>query len=166
MKTQFWIFVILLVFTACKRWQHKYPEDTERTKLTPNERITNKWWTLESAFVNNIDYTDSIDELFGKYQIYFSSNVYQTSQEGFDVYYGTVTTEKEPTFTTAWSFPDQESIGLGAMNGNNSGKYSIVPGYLQGVYLKYTILKLSPSELKIKIYWGNGYTITNYFKTF
>ena len=36
----------IITCSSCKKWQHKYPEDTERTKLTPEERLTGKYWKL------------------------------------------------------------------------------------------------------------------------
>ena len=161
------LFVLLLLttisFTGCNKWQHRYPEDTERTKLTPPERLTNKWWTLQSASVNGVDYTDSVFQLFGKYQIYFSLDLENVTVNGLHIYTGTVHTDNEPTFTSVWSFPDDASIGIGDLNGTFSNKQSVVPGYIHAPLLKYTILKLSKSEFKISLFWGNGYTVYNNF---
>ena len=171
MKNLFFILITLLTLssTSCKKWQHKYPEDTERSKDTPFERLTNKWWTLKSASINGIDYTDSVKELFGIYQIYFSQNLEQTTVGGLDFYLGTVKPEKESAFVSIWSFPDEASVSIGPFFGFSGLKnVNLVPCYLNNNFTvwSYTILKLNESEFKIRITTKDqDTTITNYFKT-
>ncbi len=158
-KLLFLSFIAILTLSSCKKWQHKYPEDTERTKLTPKERLTGKWWTLQNASVNGVDYTDSVHEMFGKYQIYFSTSI-SSSFNGIDRYFGNVKTELEPAFTSTWRLKDNdENMSIVDANGNggggnNSSKVSIVPCYINYQNFssdEYLILKLSISELNISI---------------
>ncbi len=157
--------IALLAFSSCKKWQHKYPEDPARTKNTPTERLTGKWWTLQSASVNGKDYTDSVYQIFGKYQIYFSSAILSTDFKGDKYYSGNVKTDLEPPFSAVWRFTsNEEYITIASENGNNSNKNSVVPCYIGGLYAPFTISKLTKDEFKISVLWGNGFTIFNTFK--
>jgi hypothetical protein len=42
----FALLILLGTITSCKKWQKQYPEDTERTKLNPTERLINKTWVF------------------------------------------------------------------------------------------------------------------------
>ena len=161
--------IALLAFTGCKKWQHKYPEDNEKTKATPMARLTGKWWTLGGATLNGINYADSVFNLYGKYQIYFSESVYETDINGNKSYYGEVHTELEPQFTVIWYIDKtEENILINPLAGINSNKRSIVPGYLNHnnfYYFYYTILKLTSTEFKISINsTNNDSTAINTFK--
>lgn len=160
--------IIILLASSCKKWQYKYPEDTDRTKDSPTERLTNKWWTLESVTLNGVDYTDTIKNQFGIYQIYFSQESYnQGFNEVFEKFYGTIKTDFEPEVVSIWGFATLQELALGPLGGNNSNKISLVPCYLKtgSFYLKYEILKLSSNELKFSIKnIKNDTTIINYFK--
>ena len=155
--------------SSCKKWKHKYPEDPERTKDTPIKRLTGKWWILESATLHGVDYTDSVFQLYGKYQIYFNESLYETSINGNNSYYSEIHTDIEPQFTVIWGFSKtEENIQIIPLNGTNSNKISIVPGYLTHsnfYYFYYTILKLTSTEFKISISSTNSdSTVINTFK--
>jgi hypothetical protein len=168
------ILIVLLILlgsiTSCKKWQKQYPEDTERTKDTPTERLSNKWWTLQNASINGKDYTDSVYQHFGKFKIYFGSTLYQTSLQGNDRYYGLINTELETSFTTIWTIVDNETvIGITPFQGTNSNAISIVPCFLSHssfTIWSYSILKLSNNEFKISIKSNtNDSTVINNFIT-
>ncbi len=36
------LIILVLMVSSCKRWQHEYPEDGQRSKLTPRERLLGK----------------------------------------------------------------------------------------------------------------------------
>lgn len=161
-----------LCISACTKWQKQYPEDSERTKETPTTRLTGKWWTLQSATLNGKDYTDSVYQMFGKYQIYFSKSILSTTNY-LNTYSGNIKTGLEPAFTTRWRFENnEEDVYIGAENGNggngnNSSKVSIVPCYLSEMgyqFWEFKVLKLTNSQLKIGIHTSsNDSIITNNF---
>lgn len=158
--------VITLSFSSCKKWQHQYPEDGEKTKDTPMKRLCNKWWVLQSAKLNGYDYIDSINSIFGDYQIYFSDALDQSSSK--TIYLGSINTDKEMPFSSVWQFVEDETIiGISPLNGNYSDKRSIIPGYLNHSSFNkdaFTILKLTNSEFKISTKSINGdTTIINQF---
>lgn len=141
---------LLLLFSSCKKWQNKYPEDTEKTKVTPIDRLTGKWWTLQSASVNGIDYMDTVKQQFGKYEIYFSNKEYDPGVWPDKRYYSSIKTEIEPEFAAIWRFKEYETLfTLGRLVGEFPF-FSFMPCYLDyEIFLTpYTILKLSDSEFK------------------
>ena len=150
----------IITCSSCKKWQHKYPEDTERTKLTPEERLTGKYWKLSKTTFNGMDYTDSVKNTIGDYEIYFSL------QEDTDRKTGRITTNIEGTFGTIWSFTlSDKSISISRMQGLDNN-YPLVPCYYKigGPYPLYSILQLSTSFFKIQYTNNeNDTTITNEF---
>jgi hypothetical protein len=170
MKNLFFILITLLTLssTSCKKWQHKYPEDTERSKDTPFERLTNKWWTLKTASINGIDYTDSVNTVYGTYRIYFGTSVYQHYPSGLTAYEGLISTNIEPVFSSVWSlYKDETILELGQLFGSHFSDFNILPVYNGSIKFdnySHKILKLSESELKLTIF-PNGIdtSITTHF---
>lgn len=161
MKNLIIIFIIsLLTLSSCKRWQHQYPEDTEKTKLTPEERLTGKIWTLSSTTFNGMDYTDSVKNVIGKYEIYFSL------QEDHEIKVGYIKTEVDGVFDIFWLFGYGDGgIGIVRQTGIPI-YYPFVPCYdtQSGNHGNYTILKLSEAEFKIQFQNNNkDTTIINKF---
>jgi len=99
--------VALFVLCGCKKWQHQFPEDSGRTKKTPFERLagkSGKWWTLQNATVNGIDYTDSVYQKMGIYKIYFS--VEESNVSNFTLYKGVTSSELDGGYSAVWNFTD------------------------------------------------------------
>lgn len=92
------LFAILIFFSACKRWQHEYPEDGGKTKLTPEERITGKIWKLNFVSVNGKDYTDTVLNQLGSYLMEFTL----TKEDKY--FLGGVITDSMGGFYTVWGF--------------------------------------------------------------
>lgn len=158
---------IILITIGCKKWQHQYPEDLSKTKITATERLTNKWWILQSTYVNEMDYTDSVFQIFGKYQIYFSRNILSVHKDE-ETFAGSIKTDTQLPFSAIWKFRSRESnIIIGPENGNYSDTISIVPGYLSHwsyALWEFKILKLGATEFKISITTkNNDSTIINTF---
>lgn len=63
------LFAILIFFSACKRWQHEYPEDGQRSKITPLDRLVGKTWVLTQLSLNGQDYMDTVRERFGNFEM-------------------------------------------------------------------------------------------------
>ena len=138
--------IALLALSSCNKWQHKYPEDPERTKLTPAERLTGKHWKLIKTTFNGIDYTDSVKNTIGDYEIYFSL------QEDHDQPVGGLTTDIEGGIGIIWSFYfNQTMLGIQRMMGKNTD-YPFVPCFEHVLQYEraYGILQLSENVLKIK----------------
>lgn len=155
---------MLICLSACKKWQHQYPEDSEKTKLTPTERLTNKWWTLQSTSVNGVDYTDSVHTIFGEYRIYFTQNLFDITN--VELYYGWVSSNLQPKFTSIWNFNNGEAdLGIGPLNGSDPIKDDFLPCYMNNSFMmQYKIEKLLNNELKISVQSKNKDTIVvNYF---
>lgn len=157
-----------LTFTSCKKWQHQYPEDTERTKDTPMERLTNKWWVLQKVTLNGQDFTDSVHNIHGVYKIYFSENLFATSTDGLEHFYGTISSDIGPAFVSVWTLHSKESnLAIGPLIAAAPIEFAFIPGYLNNGSFNqfdYFILKLNASELKISINTlNNDTTINNYF---
>lgn len=144
--------IALLTLSSCKKWQHKYPEDPERTKLTPEERLTGKTWTLTKATLNGVDYTDTILNKIGKLEINLStveenSNYNRGSAEdnvwgAFGILWSLRNTEQDIVlFRTAATAPFNDIPCVFYMNKYfDSGFNSVI----------YQILKLSTTEFKIQ----------------
>lgn len=158
---------LFLLFSSCKKWQHKYPEDAERSKQTPLERLSDKWWALKTASINGIDYTDTVKNQFGKYEIYFSQNEFSPGSFSSKRYYGKIKTDIESEFIHIWHFKDNETILSSARLVGDFPFYSFMPCYLDyDVYNSGStvILKLSASELKlVKTNINQDTTIIYYF---
>ncbi len=58
------LIILVLMLSSCKRWQHEYPEDGQRSKLTPRERLLGKTWVLTQLTLNGQDYMDTVRERF------------------------------------------------------------------------------------------------------
>jgi hypothetical protein len=147
--------IALFALSSCKKWQHKYPEDPERTKLTPEERLTGKWWTLQNVTLNGKDYTDTVMNQIGKFQIYFGLE--KVSGISSVRYVGNATSGYEGSFFTTWDFTsDYQNFSFGRYN---SGP-SIYPycalyypyNYDSGFYgMHYLIQRLDNGVFKIAL---------------
>jgi hypothetical protein len=55
--------LILLVFSQCKK-EYRYPEDPEKSKKTPQERLTGSWQIKEYT-LNDGSVIDTLNKLYG-----------------------------------------------------------------------------------------------------
>jgi hypothetical protein len=106
-KILYSVLFLIIGLSSCKKWQHQYPEDTERTKLTPTERLINKTWKLQKTTINGIDISDTVRSRIGDYTMEFSTR--KENGLGTYIYLGGVTTTVEGDILTVWKFSDDES---------------------------------------------------------
>ncbi len=142
------LIILVLMLSSCKRWQHEYPEDGGKTKLTPEQRLTGKNWKLNFVSFNGKDYTDTVLNQFGSYQLQFS--LYPESQ----YYLASISTEYEGGVLAVWGFRFDDSKILIFRRSMTPHTWSYVPCFYTNEgkeYIEYLILKLTPSELKIKM---------------
>jgi hypothetical protein len=155
--------LLSLLLCSCKKWQHKYPEDAERTKLTPMERIVDKKWTLVQTTFNSVDYTDSVFNFLGKYEIIFSKI---PESAVYVIYSGSINTDLEGGVPIVWNFSrNMNNIGF-ARKAGVANYFPFAPCYdsKSSNYGNYTILKLSENEFKIQFDTKNkDTTIINSF---
>lgn len=102
----------ILFFTSCKKWEHQYPEDTEKTKVAPFERLTNKTWVLKNVTMNNVDITDSVNKIIGSLKLEFNTNTLTLGS--YRPYTAYSTSDVEGKILSTWSFSkDLTQIGVG-----------------------------------------------------
>ena len=161
-------FITLLLCTNCckkKEYQKRYPEDTEDTYDTPMTRIANHWWTLKNVTFNGKDYTDTVRNTLGEYKMYLSEQLESTLQGKLK--YVTLLTDIEGNISGVWQFNmNEDTLNLGRISGGQPAIYAAVPCYLRGLWhgndFLFSILKLSDTELKIKLSTkAQDSTITN-----
>jgi hypothetical protein len=155
---------LIIGLSSCKKWQHQYPEDTERTKLTPTERLINKTWKLQKTTINGIDISDTVRNRIGEYTMEFSTR--KENGLGTYIYLGGVTTTVEGDILTVWKFSDDEgTVGWGRHSSSEPDIDGFVylylnqyryPNKLNGTS---KILKLSETEFKFQISNTNQDTI-------
>lgn len=153
------ILLALAIITccSCKKWQHKYPEDTERTKLTPEERLTGKTWILTKATLNGIDYTDTVLNKIGKLEINLS-----TVEEDMNYNKGYAEDNVWGAFGILWSIRNTEQDIVLFRTAGSAPFYDIpcvaYINYLDNSgFRKYThqIMKLTQNEFKIQLTTAN-----------
>jgi hypothetical protein len=127
-----------IVLCSCNRWQHEYPEDGGRTKVTPVERITNKWWELKSVIAK-----------IGDFRIYFRPEGEENGL-GVMVRYATAKSGIETQVPAVWGFSvNTDIISISRVN-VIPPVIAPVPCYVAWDDSKdYEILKLTNSEFKI-----------------
>lgn len=155
MRNVLLLFVLLTLRCSCKRWQKQYPEDVERTILSPLARISNKWWYLQSVVLNDKEMKDSVLNEIGDYRIQFVDG--KISQHSETRWFFIEPSSISGGLQTTWGFIQDETY-LTMANGSSS-TWSIVPGCfikqgdLDPYWKRWTgwqILKLSASDCKLK----------------
>ncbi len=142
------LLILLGTITSCNKWQKQYPEDTERTKLTPEERIANKWWNLDSVYINGTNITNDIFDSISFYKMYFDTK--------------RVTTQGSPNGHTIGNnsfdkIPYSQRFFWGLLTNQDSIQISLdgypylnlqIPSYCSGSS-NWGVLKLSQVEMKL-----------------
>jgi hypothetical protein len=162
--------LILIIFLCsclgCKqKYEKRYPEDTSNSLETPEERVRNKWWVLDSVSMNGIDYTDSVHDKIGNLSMYLGESVYSRPY-----FKGQAESDLESAFGIIWAFTtSRDQIGI--------YRDPVTPPFFLplSLYINFsdtnftkqaaTVLKLSTSEFKICIKSNdNNIVIINKFK--
>lgn len=148
MKICYLIFLLLMLSTSCKRWQHEYPEDGQRSKLTPRERLLGKTWVLTQLTLNGQDYMDTVRERFGNFKMKLYDTKYNPSDETSNSRYGAIFPTKTPAKTIIWIlYNNDENFSAGPLFAENDD--FVLQGYINYKHIG-TILKLTSSEFKFK----------------
>lgn len=154
MKICYLIFLLLMLSTSCKRWQHEYPEDGQRSKLTPRERLLGKTWVLSQLTLNGQDYMDTVRERFGNFKMKLYDTKYNPSDETSNSRYGAILPTKTPAKTIIWSLYENDSkFSAGALFVETDD--FILPGYYNTYKREGTILKLTDNEFKFTMKFIN-----------
>ena len=152
---------LLINFSSCKKYGHQYPEDPGKTEKTSIERLTNKWWKLKQTIVNGKDYTDTVENAIGEYQLFFSSNIESAK------YLGSFKTSIEPGEAFVWSVLENYDYISMTRHHTNSPLQSYAPLYYfynSSNYGGAKILKLTETEFKItSINQQSDTVVTNLF---
>lgn len=155
------LFAILIFFSACKCWQHEYPEDGGKTKLTPEERITGKIWKLNFVSVNGKDYTDTVLNQLGSFLMEFTL----TKEDKY--FLGAVSTDSMGGFYTVWGFEPSVRYITILRRVSKDFLPSFVPCFLDKKSsnpYSFRIVKLTENELKLELKTISGdTTIENTF---
>ena len=165
------ILVLLVCLVGCvkkkKKLGPRYPEDTEDTYLSASTRLCNHWWVLDSASINNIDYTDSVFNILDGYKLCIYSEVSQDiNNPQYKYRRGTVSTQS-----------NYGNLGLIVVNSNNFIPLNIypsvtifnkdtfispVPYFCYPYTASWEIRKLSENELKIQFQRGDSLFVNYY----
>lgn len=152
MKKVFILLSLTLILCSCHRWQHQYPEDTERSRLTPAERLTNKWWKLDQVTKNGVNITDSVKAIVGNYTFLFGK--VPDASTDWIYYYGKLNSNIDGNLGIVCFFQnDNAEIVIERVDGTSSIRIGI-PAYtdsLNSFSQLYTILKLTEYDFKLKI---------------
>lgn len=145
----FTVLALTLSLCSCHRWQHRYPEDTERSRLKPIERLANKWWKLDQVTRNGINITDSIKSLVGGYTFLLSD--LRDDILGMTYYYGKLSSSIDSSVSMVYYFKnDDDDIWIGRVEYPTPFIYVCdLPCYWHPDHL-YIILQLSESKFKIE----------------
>ena len=152
------IYFFLLLTTSCKKWEPLYPEDTERTKLTPYERIYGKW-ILTKAELNGVDVTSGIYDSLGQYSIEFEDKFDQSAKIGtIDM------TLNNKKLSTRWHISYSDIHVFHLMDSYpHLFKFMILGCYKLSPAYSWEIRSLSKSTLKVRKI-VNDSTMINYFQ--
>lgn len=163
MQKIFILFIMLVMVSACKRWQHEYPEDGQRSKITPLDRVVGKTWVLTQLSLNGQDYMDTVRERFGSFEMKLFYTKYNPSDETDKARYGGVYSPKQPDKTIIWQLYDNDfKFSAGALFGELDD--FILPGYYNQHKHEGTILKLTDKDFKFRINYleRDSIVITNF----
>jgi hypothetical protein len=142
------LIILILLVSSCKRWQHEYPEDGQRSKLTPRERLLGKTWVLTQLTLNGQDYMDTIRERFGNFKMKLYDTKYNPTDETDNARYGAIFPTKTPAKTIIWMlYNNDENFSAGPLFAENDD--FILQGYINHKHLG-TILKLTDNQFKLK----------------
>jgi hypothetical protein len=149
--------VLLVLTSSCKKGQ-QFPEDTERTSLTPYERIYGKW-QLTKVELNGVDMTAEVLDSFGQYQLEFME------EREFGAKVGIINAPKKYNkISSIWHLNDiyiQQSPQISVYP--DLTKFMVLGCYYMSIPIYWEIRSLSTQNLKIqKIV--NDSTMINYFK--
>lgn len=164
MKNQILLSLLLLVLgiSGCKKYGHRYPEDPERTEKTSMERLTNKWWKLKQTFVNGRDYTDTVENAIGEFQIYFGTSKESTMYLGGFKSKWSINGE-----AMVWDISEPKEIIGTVFHHTSPPIFTYAPLHYPDFsvnYSGYKILKLTESEFKItSINQQSDTVVTNIF---
>ncbi|MBP9933198.1 MAG: hypothetical protein KBF25_05860 [Chitinophagaceae bacterium] len=157
------LFVFIVIsLAACKRWQHEYPEDGQRSKITPLDRLVGKTWVLTQLSLNGQDYMDTVRERFGNFEMKFYTTKFNPTDETDEARYGGAFPTKTPSKTIIWElFENETKLSVGPLFGELDD--FILPGYYPHMK-EIVILKLTVEELKIKTISikGDSIVLTNF----
>lgn len=153
----FYLAIYALCFTlfiGCNKWQYQFPEDEERSKLTPMERLTSKTWTLKKVELNNLDFTDSVFKQIGSLSMRFSTSEYENGLGSEIRYIGNASSDVEGNFTTTYKLYDNKFLNVVRYNtqGVNSNVLTIMHKIydLSGRFGPCEIRRLDNNYLKIQ----------------
>jgi hypothetical protein len=149
MKCSLLLLLLLLALgmTSCKEWQIQYPEDTERTKLTPYERIKGKW-ILTSVTLNNKEYIDTITAKLGSTFFYCSDEHISGGARDADYYISLPSSSK---YAAVYSFNNEHTRLAVLFQSSDLNLY--MDQMVLGLFRydeRWEILKLSQHELKVR----------------
>lgn len=156
------IALLALGTLACNRWEHEYPEDGVRTKDTPMERLTGKWWELERVEFKGKDITDSVRNRIGVYRMFFTNTPADNTS---DLFLGTIYSDTLGNSSVVWNFfEENKSLSMIRENSTSSLNHLLpIPCY-HGWTWGFQIMKLAESQLKISCNYDSSYYYTNTFR--
>ena len=168
-KLLVFMVAIFCTFSCCKKkYEKRYPEDTENTYATPTERLCNKWWVLDSASLNGINYTDTILNNCGGYALYINNE--EQNESGFKFRYSTISilTPNKGFSVLFLTNSDFTSFAYSDADGifhHKDTVYSYVPFLFKPYSAVWEIRKLSNSMLKLQ-YSNTDTLLINYYKPY
>jgi hypothetical protein len=170
MKNVLLSVVMIILFSNCSRWQHQYPEDTERSKETPVQRLLDKKWVLQNVTLNGTDYTDSVFNQIGNFRIAFYDQSASSPSDPYDYYYGSNHSDLEGPFGSVYMKPTSADERISMLRSSNVPLvinvpviYYITDQINHSIWVKY-ILRLESTHFKISFSNQAGdTTITNTF---
>lgn len=161
MKNALLLTCLILLFTSsCKKWQKQYPEDTERTRLTPYERIYGKW-RLTKVELNGLDMTSEVLDSLGQYQLEFME------EKEFDANIGEIYAPlKHNKISSVWDLSDIYLLQFPQISVYpDLYKFMVLGCYYRTTTLSWEIRSLTSQSLKVRKV-VNDSTMINYFQKY
>jgi len=162
------LLTLLVLFSCCKKkYEKRYPEDTESTYDSPEERLCDKWWVLDSVSVNGVNFTDSVHNMVGIYR--FSISLNKIKSGIFEFRESLINIENPNVnfnvgFSTDKEFSSLYFVDLDGFFHGKDTVFSFIPFFYKPQSANWDIRKLEQHNLKIQTS-GNDTVLINYFKS-
>jgi hypothetical protein len=165
------VLIAICLFGACRKKKEfgpRYPEDTDDTYLSAADRLCDKWWVLDSATINGVDYTDSVFNMLGELKFNVNSAIHQdVNNPQYKYRMGTISTVS--TYGNlgiiVFLYENSNTIGIkpNVTIFNKDTFITCAPHFAYPYSAVWEIRKLSENEFKIQFLRGDSLFV-NYYK--
>ncbi len=152
------LLIILLAFSQCKK-EHRYPDDTDKSKKTPNERLEGDWEISEYTLDGN-NILDTLNKICGCNITEDIRLEYYNVRED-NPYWELMIWGASMSYKSKNGFDDYHYLEIGPFGNHNRAdvfnKLFITPfHYAPGAIARWDVTKLFGEELKVKMKTDTG----------